>query len=697
MIRDTTKSKRRLFLELKLLRRKNHRFKSSLRKKEHNVISDLETKLRQSSTTQSLDNATYQLLCQSMCCGVAIFCIDKQGDNFHLIEVNKAVERMERKSKEDLIGNSLAEIFPNNPELISLFKLVLHSGMSEQAAIVEKWDDWIYKWREANIFKLSLDKVVLVYSDSTEKQRYDSELQKQYIQLKTALEAAPDLIAIKNCDLKYTLVNKAFCDFFAQTEAQILGKNDYYLLPPSEATNQQYHDANVISRRVSELQEEEVTTPKGEKRWLRIEKIPLFDKSGDKCIGLLCSIRDITDQKKTAEALRESEDRYKRLVEGSPDILYIYSHKKGLLYWSAKIESILGYHSSVFMENPYLWHESIHPDDRLMVIEAISAATIGSGFDMEYRIRDAENNWHWIHDRHIAITEKDNDFIIEGLAGDITERKLFEEKLRKSHEQLEDAVAERTRELAHSYQLLLQSEKLSSLGKLAASIAHEFGSPIFGIRNFLKGLPERATLPKNDHKLVELAIRECDRMKDLLDGLRGFKRPTTNSSEQLNIHRIIDNILLLCQRNLKKKNIKVIKNYGSHIPEIYLIEDQIKQVILNFLDNAQEAIPDTGGTITLCTKVQNNMLTLSIADSGKGMDQETLARVFEPFVSSKVDSGGIGLGMSISSEIIAAHGGEIKVESEPEQGTIFNILLPIEKSQSVASRWDGLINKPNEY
>ncbi|MDH4318118.1 MAG: PAS domain S-box protein [Desulfobulbaceae bacterium] len=689
MIRDRLKSRRRLLAELQDLNRQNQWLRCNLRKERHRH------RARRSAAPDlqcaSGQEDTYRLLCQSMCCAVAIFEVDSQGKNFYLLDANKAVESLERKSRDKLLNHSVTEIFPGDPEIIKHLSLVWKHGGSERFSISEKWDDWIYKWRDAYVFRLSTDKVVLVYSDSTEKMRIERDLRHQYVQIKTALEAAPDLIALKNINLQYTLVNKAFCDFFGQKEEEILGKNDYNLLNHSEATKQQFHDSRVISNGCPELQEEEVTTPSGTKRWLRIEKIPLYEEENGKCIGLLSSIRDITNQKNTEEALRDSEERYKRLVEGSPDILYIYSHKDGLLYWSARMESLLGHDSSSIRNNPFLWHESIHDDDRSMVIEAIAGATLGKRFDLEYRIIDARGDLHWIHDRHIAITEKENDYIIEGLAGDITERKLFEEKLRKSHERLEEAVAERTRELAHSYQLLLQSEKLSSLGKLAASIAHEFGSPIFGIRNFLKGLPTRVNLAKTDSKLVELAIRECDRMKDLMDGLRGFKRPSTNSSEKLNIHRIIENILLLCRRNLNKRNIKVIKKFGRNVPEIYLIEDQIKQVILNFLDNAQEAIPETGGTITLSTGVRDNMLTLSIADSGKGMDRETLARVFEPFVSTKMESGGIGLGMSISSEIVAAHGGVIEVESEPDVGTVFTILLPIEKSQSVASRWDGLI------
>ncbi len=144
--------------------------------------------------------------------------------------------------------------------------------------------------------------------------------------------------------------------------------------------------------------------------------------------------REIAERKRVEEALRDSEARYRRLVEGSPDIVYVFSDRRGGLYYSSSTESTLGYSPAYLCAHPFLWNESIHADDRAHVTRAIREFAAGQAFDVEYRVRDAGGKWHWLRDRSIGRRIENGEALIEGLATDITDRKQAEEALRASEQ-----------------------------------------------------------------------------------------------------------------------------------------------------------------------------------------------------------------------------------------------------------------------
>ena len=224
---------------------------------------------------------------------------------------------------------------------------------------------------------------------------------------------------------------------------------------------------------------------------------------------------------------------------------------------------------------------------------------------------------------------------------------------------------------------LLHSEKLSAVGKLSASIAHEINNPLFGIRNVLVRLKEKAGLDDSNQEFTELAIQECDRIKNLIRDLQDFNRPTSGMMIPMNVHKIIDTMLLLTRKEFEKKRIKVVKNYSDDVREVAAIADQMKQVFLNLLNNAGEAI-DKNGTITITTEAapDYNGIVISIGDTGVGIQPQDLKHIFEPFFTTKAAVKGTGLGLSVTYGIIKRHGGEITIESIPGQGAECTIFLP---------------------
>lgn len=263
------------------------------------------------------------------------------------------------------------------------------------------------------------------------------------------------------------------------------------------------------------------------------------------------------------------------------------------------------------------------------------------------------------------------------LRQEIIERKHTEVELMKYRNHLEELVEDRTAQLKSTHEQLVHAEKLAAIGKLSASIAHEFNNPICGIHNVLERIGKKVPMDETNKDLLDIAIRECGRITDLIRKLHDFYRPSAGIIVFINIHTLIEEVLKLSQEKLNRRRIKLEKNYASNMPEIQVIPDQIKQVILNIFNNAEEAIPKSGGTIKITTEAFDSKIKIHIQDTGGGISEENRKSIFEPFFTTKSAVKGTGLGLSISYGIIKRHGGEIEVESTAGEETTFTISLLI--------------------
>ncbi|MBC8286726.1 MAG: response regulator [Nitrospinae bacterium] len=254
--------------------------------------------------------------------------------------------------------------------------------------------------------------------------------------------------------------------------------------------------------------------------------------------------------------------------------------------------------------------------------------------------------------------------------------------LRQANQQLKKEIAERKRseeELQKVNQQLLHAEKLSALGQLAASIAHEFNNPLMGIRNTLEQVQRGTHLEDSLAELVELSINESNRVMNLALQLKDFYRPSSGTRHPLNLHHAIDDMLMLKKNEFNKENIQVIKEYSNCLPDVSVVEDQIKQVILNLLQNANEACP-RGGALTIRTRNLDSAVEVEIEDTGQGIQQEYMEKIFDPFFTTKGEVKGTGLGLSVSYGIIKRHGGDINVSSNKGKGSKFTITLPFKEN-----------------
>jgi len=252
----------------------------------------------------------------------------------------------------------------------------------------------------------------------------------------------------------------------------------------------------------------------------------------------------------------------------------------------------------------------------------------------------------------------------------------------KSIDQMADAIELREDELRRvTQQQISQSEKLASIGRLSAGIAHEINNPLTGILTFAHLLKQKKSNNEEDIKDVEVIIRETTRVRDIVRGLLDFARQTPFKKEFLNINDILHQILKLIKNQKELRKIVIEENYSRNIPNFYGDKNQLQQVFLNIILNAGEAIPNTG-TITIATLFKQNHIVITIKDTGCGIKKENLDKIFDPFYTTKPVGKGTGLGLSISYGIIEQHAGYIECESEEGIGTTFSIFVPVKNSNS---------------
>jgi signal transduction histidine kinase len=231
-------------------------------------------------------------------------------------------------------------------------------------------------------------------------------------------------------------------------------------------------------------------------------------------------------------------------------------------------------------------------------------------------------------------------------------------------------------------QILFDSEKLAATGRLAASIAHEINNPLEAIKNALYLLTNKISPDDPNAKFLQIATKETDRVSRILRQMLGFYRPP--KMEPTDINRLIEESEALVEKHLRQNRVKIENDLDPLVPPVIASPDQIKQVLLNLMLNGQQAMPD-GGTIFVSTRVSygsdpeflmSDSIHIQIRDTGKGIAEEHLPHIFEPFFSTK-DEKGTGLGLWVSRGIVQAHGGSIKLRSREGRGTTFRVALPI--------------------
>jgi two-component system NtrC family sensor kinase len=265
--------------------------------------------------------------------------------------------------------------------------------------------------------------------------------------------------------------------------------------------------------------------------------------------------------------------------------------------------------------------------------------------------------------------------------------KIANETLLQWAKTLEKRVEERTKELREMQDYLIQSEKLASLGKMAAGVAHEINNPLTAILINTHLLLEKVGKKDNTFESLNLIADETDRCSQIVKRLLEFSRQTPPQKVPADINEIIDRAIQLLKNQASFQNIQIIKELEPELPLIPLDKNQIQQVLMNFMMNASEAMPG-GGTLTIISQrsKDHKFAQVRFIDTGVGIPKENIHKLFDPFFTTK--STGTGLGLAVSYGIVQQHLGKIEVKSEAGQGSIFTIKLPL-SDQAVKFQHQG--------
>ncbi len=402
--------------------------------------------------------------------------------------------------------------------------------------------------------------------------------------------------------------------------------------------------------------------------------------------------------------------RLQYLLDNTPAIIYctVPSGDFKMTFVSNNAYHMLGYRPEQMVADPNFWFDHIHPDDAPNIFSSLAQIFSEGQRVYEYRFRASNGEYLWMHDS-LRLVRDPNGAPMEviGAMTDITQRKQMEQKLQATGLAQQQLIGK----LRTAHQQLLQSEKMASIGQLAAGIAHEINNPLgfvnsnmSALQNYVatllkvigqyerlgEGQPagaaaqmallrQQADLDFLQEDVIELVRESLDglkRVRDIVQALKDFSHVGETDWQVADLHRGLDSTLNIVSNELRYKA-TIHKQYGT-LPPVNCLASQLNQVFMNLLVNAGQAIPQRGEiTLRTGTGQDNSWVWIEIGDNGKGIAPEHLNRIFEPFFTTKPVGSGTGLGLSLSYGIVQRHGGRIEGASELGKGTRFTVHLPV--------------------
>jgi len=494
-------------------------------------------------------------------------------------------------------------------------------------------------------------------------------------QLHGLMENSPGAIYVKDADGRYLAVNRRFTELHGRTREEFLGARDFDLFPPDLAARVRKSDTQVMAGTEPIEMEELFQLADGVHTNL-VHKFPLVDLSG--AVHGVCAIAtDITERKRAEAEVRESRRQLESLLGQLPGMAFRFANDGNLtpVYVSRGAAGLTGHTARDFLEKQITLEEVIHPDDRKLVRAAVAAAVKKHrSFEIEYRLIDRAGREKWVLERGRGVHDETGALLfIEGLAIDITQRKDAES---------EKLLVERR---------LLEGQKLESIGVLAGGIAHDFNNLLTGIignANLASlDLPPQSTI-RNNLRQIEIASQRAAELCQQMLAYAGKGRFVVQPVE---LGALVKSTVPLLQASISKRA-TLHFDLLPDLPAVMSDPTQLRQIVMNLVINAAEALGDRDGEIAISTNLvhpaadwfegaplappETNMpfVRLEVRDSGCGMSPETIAKIFEPFYTTKFTGRGLGLAAVLG--IIRSHRGGLIVRSVVGTGSIFALFFP---------------------
>jgi len=581
--------------------------------------------------------------------------------------VNKTILQATGYSREELIGKNGLRLGLIPPETLKLLgKRMKEKLMGKPPSPLEiqfKRKDGEWMWIEISgraLWEHGVPVgVQIVGRDITDRKQAEEKLKSSEERLKILFEFAPDAYYLNDLKGNFIDGNKAAEEITGYKRDELIGKSflKLKLLPPRQ-----------IPKAAALLAKNALGQPTGPDEFTLIRKdgtqVPVetrtFPVKIEGKTSVLGIARDITERKQAEDTLRQSEEKYKTLFESKLEGVVVMDETMKLLLANKAAAEMFGFDSVEELLEVNLF-DYIPPEERARVLKIITKDMFENNLQQvnEFRLMNKSGKEIWISAVG-TLTEYQGK--VAGLISfrDITERKRMEKELREAQEQL------------------VRSEKLAAIGQLAGGVGHELRNPLAAIKNavyYVKGKVAESELAQEKPRLMEflnIMDEEINSSNKIISDLLGFSRVGKPSVSPTGIEKIIEDTL---PRITIPENIELTKKLDGELPEVEIDPDQIQQVLANIITNAVQAMPE-GGKLTIVAREKDKFVEVEVADTGCGIPQESVNKIFDPLFTTRAK--GIGLGLAVCKSIIDRHEGNITVKSKVGKGTTISIKLSLE-------------------
>jgi PAS domain S-box-containing protein len=586
------------------------------------------------------------------------------------LSANQAVLDYTGLTKEEVRTESFGDVFhPEDTErLRDQRDLAISRGVPFEYERRVRRKDGQYRWFliQYNPLRDQRRELIRWYAAGTDiddRKRAEDALRASEHELRQMVDSVPGMIAVANSAGQQEYANKRFLDFTGTTVEELRGFDGLNLLihpDEREMVTNEWLRCSALGQPL-EL-DHRLKRFDGVYRWVRVRVDALLDDRGRivRWYGLLT---DIDDQRRAEEALRDSEQHLRLLVETIPALVGRTTAEGKLAYVNRRVIDYFG------LELGRLGFRTVHPDDRYAFWgKWRRALKTGEPWEDTYRLRRADGVYRWFHQRNEPLLDRDGRVVCWYSVGfDITDSREIEETLRSTRRKLSIAM------------------QIATVAELSASIAHEINQPLASVvtnahacQTWLSHDPpnlERA------QATLERIIRDGHSAAEVVRRIRALFKEAAPVKAPLDINQIVAEVLRVLSDELRDNSIVVETELAVDLPRIVGDHVQIQQTLINLVHNATEAMAVLIGrpkSLVVRSAREGDHLLIAVRDCGVGIKDPTL--VFEPFFTTK--ESGMGLGLSISRSIIEAHGGRIWATANEDAGTTISFTLPLASERS---------------
>lgn len=609
-----------------------------------------------------------------------IITIDLEG---RITFANKAALEFAGYQLKEALGKSITE-FLSEEELTLFSERIkerkrgdLESYRYEVSAVNKRGDRILVEAESVPIKRMGkVREILIVARDITERKEKERRLKESEERYRDLVENVSDLICTHDSKGTVLSVNRVALEIGGYKEDEIIGKNLRDFLAPDVRDEFDKYLEEILKKGKAEGIMK-VVTKEGELRFWEY-KNSLKRGEGKEPI-IRGYARDVTERLKAERALKESEEKYRLAFENISEVISIIDRELKIKDVSPSVERMLGWKREELVGRSIYEVLKILPEEYLQkALEEIKQILAGgriSASRYEFFTKDGEKRVGEISGSPWVVKGE-----VQGVlcvARDVTERDRMEKEAQALREQL------------------YRAQRLESIGRLAAGVAHDFNNMLGVMMGFTELLMRE--FPRDDRRREKLqkVIEAGERGKHIIRQLLAFGRKQTLEPKVLDLNELIKNLTKMLHR-LIGEDILMEMRLKEGISHVYVDPVQMEQVILNIVINARDAMPN-GGTLTIETSevtldehyaslhqgvTPGRYILLAISDTGHGMDKEVLSRIFEPFFTTKERGKGTGLGLSTVYGILKQSGGNIWAYSEPGKGSTFKIYLPVSKGES---------------